>query len=329
LLDEGDYGEGGLMVKHAAPWLTVCLALALLFGAAGLQRAAARDIYVSNKSGNDRHQGSGVVTAGQGPVQSIGRALELAVAGDRIIVENTGLAYREALSLTGSRVSGSLIAPLVIEGQGATLDGSVAIDTDGWRHVGGNVFAYQPRRQGFQQLFIDGQPASRRLAAWNDAAPPRLDPHQWCFWRGEIYVCLPERRLPSDYQFGCCGLQTGITLYHVDNVMIRGLTVQGFQLDGVAVHDVVRDTLLMDLDCRANGQCGISVRGASRVELDGCKASGNGVSQLRVADFARVWLYNCELRSDTAAAMERLGGQVFFGGHELPISPSFPAGRSP
>ena len=87
----------------------------------------------------------------------------------------------------------------------------------------------------------------------------------------------------------CCGLQTGITLYYVRDLVIRDLVVQGFAVDGVAVHDVVRDARLERILSRDNGMSGFSARGASWIELDACSAAGNGESQLRIEDFARVW----------------------------------------
>jgi Right handed beta helix region len=282
--------------------LLVCLAAS----------AAARDLFVSNVAGDDRRDGrrARVLQAGHGPVQTISKALRLAESGDRIIVENTGELYRETLSLTGNRHGASPVRPLVIEGGGATLDGSVPISPDAWKHHAGEVFSYRPARMGYQQLFISGRPAIRRPAQPAAVALPPLEPLQWCFTRGTIFFRVETGRLPADYELSCCGLQTGITLYHVQGLLIRDLVVQGFQLDGVAVHDRVRETRLERITARDNGQSGVSLRGASRVELDGCQFSGNGVSQLRVDNFARVWLYDCKLTADTAPAMQLTGGQV-------------------
>ena len=48
-----------------------------------------RDIFVSNLAGNDRADGRALkpVVRGTGPVRTINRALQLAVAGDRVILE--------------------------------------------------------------------------------------------------------------------------------------------------------------------------------------------------------------------------------------------------
>jgi hypothetical protein len=274
--------------------------------------APARDIHVSNVAGDDRRDGrfaDARVVAG-GPVRTISKALRLAAAGDRILVEKTAEPYHETLALVGSRHGGNVVRPLVIEGGGATLDGSVAIPADQWEYVAGNIYAYQPARMGHQQLFLGGRALPRRPTAFGDSAPRRLEAFEWCFWRGRIYFCTEPRKSPAEYDLACCGLQTGITLYYVRDVVIRDLTVRGFQLDGVAVHDVAQAVRLENLTARDNGLSGISVRGASLVELEGCTLAGNGQSQLRVEDFARLWLYDTNLVDDTAPAVQRKGGEL-------------------
>ena len=54
----------------------------------------ARDIYVDNIAGDDRRDGSSAAARGPdgGPVRSIGRALSIAEAQDRILIQNTGVA---------------------------------------------------------------------------------------------------------------------------------------------------------------------------------------------------------------------------------------------
>ena len=95
--------------------------------------AAGRDIHVSNIAGDDTFTGrvSQSVAGRSGPVRTIGKALRLAQAGDRIVVANTGQPYRESISLVGTRRSGYSQQPFSIEGNGATLDGSVAVPPEG------------------------------------------------------------------------------------------------------------------------------------------------------------------------------------------------------
>lgn len=289
-------------------WLAIVFVCGVFTG-----QAVGRDIFVSNATGNDRQDGRTMrsLVRGGGPVRTIGRALRLAQAGDRIILENTAEPYRESLSLMGSRHSGSVLGPLVIEGRGAVLDGTVPIPAAAWEHFSGDVFAYQPARLGYQQLFLAGRPAVRHPVAKEAVQPPPLAPLEWCLWRGRILLRVEEGRLPDVYQASCCGLQTGVTLYYVHNLLIRDLVVQGFAVDGIAVHDVVSDTRLERVTSRDNGMSGISVRGASWLELDECKLLGNGHSQLRVEDFARCWLYRCDLSPGSAPAVQQSGGEFF------------------
>jgi hypothetical protein len=278
----------------------------------GSELAAARDIFVSNQGGNDRNDGRAAtaVVPGGGAVRTIRKALRLAQPGDRIILENTGEPYRESLSLMGGRQSGSVIGPLTIEGRGAVLDGTVPIPPDAWQHFSGDVFSYRPARLGYQQLFLDGKAAVRHPIGKEAVQPPSLAPREWCLWRGQILFRVDEGQMPDAYLPSCCGLQTGITLYYVNNVLIRDLVVQGYAVDGVAVHDVVRDTRLERVVSRDNGMSGVSARGASWVELDACQLEGNGLSQLRVEDFARCWVYRGERSPETAPAVQLLGGQL-------------------
>jgi hypothetical protein len=272
--------------------------------------ATARDVHVSNMAGDDRSDGSAAraVAARVGPVHSIAKALRLARPADRIIIANTGQPYREALSLVGSRHGGSVLGPLVIEGQGATLDGSVSIPDDQWEHVADDVFAYRPPRLGDQRLFLERRPATQRPARWSDVTVPALEPLEWCLWQGRILLRVEAGRMPSDYQPACCGLQTGLTLYYVRGVVIRDLVVQGFAVDGVAIYDVVQQARLERMDCRANANSGVSIRGASWAELEDCHLYDNGQSQLRVADFARLWLRGCRLSDASAPAIKHTGG---------------------
>ncbi len=274
--------------------------------------AAARDIFVSNLDGDDRFDGSqsqGVVGA-SGPVCTIAKGLRLAARGDRIIVANTPQAYRETLSLSGEKHSGSPAGPFIIEGNGARLEGSSPVPPKAWSHHDGDVFCFRPDRLAYQQLFLAGRPAVRHPTTPHDVSLPALQPLQWCLSAGRIYFRVESGQLPDAYQPACCRLQTGITLYHVHDVVVQNLSIQGFQLDGVAASDAVRGARFDALACRANGRSGISVSGASRVELNGCVLSDNGEGQLRSEGSAQTHVYQSELIASTSAALLLHGGRV-------------------
>ncbi len=281
--------------------------------------AVARDIHVNNLAGDDRADGnaSQTVSGVSGPVRSIAKALRLAEAGDRIVLANTGQAYRESLSLTGSKHGGSPVSPFVIEGNGAVLEGAIDVPAGTWQHYRGDVFYFQPAGLGYQQLFFEGRPAIRRPTTRADVSLPPLEPREWCFVRGKIFFRVERGRLPEDYELGYCRLRTGITLYHVRDVVIKDLFVQGFQFDGITASDGVRGARIEGVTCRGNGRSGISVGGASIVEITGCVLGSNGDSQMRSEDFGQTFVRESELIADTAPGITAVGGRVRLDGQPL------------
>ena len=287
--------------------------LAILCVLLGLATAplAARDIHVNNQGGNDLFDGSRPTTqfGTGGPTRSIAKALRLARAGDRVVVANTGEPYREMLSLSGSRHSGSVLGPFVVDGGGATLDGSASIVAEDWRFVEGDIFAFRPARLGFQQLFVDGRQAVRHPARRGDLRLPVLEPLEWCYRDARMYFRVEAGRLPEHYALACCALQTGITLYHVDDVVVRNFVIQGFAVDGLCAGRRPR---------RATGghhRAGQRPqrhhggrRLARRIERLPVRRQRRRAVPLRSA--ARAQLTGCELKDDTAAPLAIEGGRV-------------------
>jgi hypothetical protein len=292
------------------PAVLVWLALAALVWLAA--PAVGRDVYVDNQAGDDRSDGSSPqpTFAGRGPARTIAKGLRIAQAGDRVVLAATSEPYRESVSLTASRHSGSPVGPFVVEGNGAVLEGLAAVPRDAWRPMGGDVFAFEPSRLGYQQLFVDGRPAVRRPTTPSDVRPPGLAAREWCLSGGKILFAVEPGRLPVDHELACSFFASGITLYHVRGVVIRNLVIQGFQVDGVAASDGVRDARLENVTARANGRSGVSVAGASMIELADCLLEGNGDSQLRSEDFGQTYLRASRLIGDTAPAVAAFGGRV-------------------
>lgn len=272
----------------------------------------AGDIFVDNLVGDDRRNGREPATTGVGigPVRTIAKALRLANKGDRIILANhPGQPYRESIAISGGYHSGVAGYPFELIGNGAILDGTMSLAEAEWEFVEGQTFRVRPPRTAHQRLFLDGQ-----LAAFvppvGDARPV-LQPLQWTLLAGHIYFCCEKDKLPSGYDLACCGLQTGITLYQVDDVLIQDLVVRGFQLDGVNAADTARKTKLLGVVSVDNGRSGFTVAGASRVMLDQCIGAGNGKSQLRAEGYSQTTVRDSELDPTTAPALVQDGGRVF------------------
>jgi hypothetical protein len=271
-----------------------CCLLALLVCAPAA--AQGRDIYVDNLGGDDTFDGRvPASTAGGGPVRSIYKALRLAAAGDRIVLANTGVPYREQVSLTGGRHSGDGLRPFVLAGNGATLDGSHAIRPAEWEHVAADVFRYRPPLVSFQQLFIDDRPVAREPDAADGTCLARLEPREWCLHEGHIYFCTEPHKTVHHYNLSCAGQRVGLTLFQVHDVLVTDLVVQGFQLDGVNAHDLGRNVLVAGLVSRGNGRSGLAVGGTSRVALVESILGDNGFCQLHASGEAEIRLQDCDL----------------------------------
>jgi hypothetical protein len=272
--------------------------------------APARDIHVNNRLGDDRRSGANPEPQGEdgGPCRSIAKALRIAQPGDRIVIANTGEPYREGITVQGPRHSGTDAFPLLIEGNGAMLDGTMSLAGASWEYVGKDTFRTRPPRMSFQQLFLDNAPAARKRPV--DGKVPALAPREWCSVQGWIYFRVDAGKLPLAYNLSCCGEQAGITLYEVHDVLVRDLVVRGFQFDGVNCHDNVKRTDLIRITSQENGRSGFSVGGASRVRIDTCTAAGNGAAQVRTEGYCTVELVGNMLDAETAPALVREGGRV-------------------
>ncbi len=277
--------------------------------------AVGRDIFVDNTGGDDRSTGQQPrnTVDRSGPVQTIAKALWLAASGDAIVLAKTDQPYRESISLVGSRHSGTARQPFVIRGNGAILDGSAPVPPGAWANHEGPVFRFRPPQMGAQQLFLDDRPATRVFAGRSAGGPPALEPRQWCLLDGQIYFCVELTKLPGDYKLSYAHDQTGITLFHVDHVLIADLTVQAFQLDGVSLQNSARNVSLVGVTCRGNGRSGIAVGGASLVNIDRSLLGNNGQAQLLTLPYSETHVHDSHLLSNTAPGWVDQGGRVYLG----------------
>jgi hypothetical protein len=282
--------------------------------------AAARDIFVDNAGGDDKNNGLHAQNQGDkaSPVRTIAKALRLARAGDRIVLANSDQPYRECVALVGTRHSGmARLMPFIFDGNGATLDGSAPIPAEDWTHFRDNIFCFRPKSLIQPVLFYGGRAIQPLPLPQGTENPPRLEPLQWCAIHGAIYFAVDAKRLPPDYKLSYAELPTGITLYQVDQVVIRNLTIRGFGADGVAAAVGARNVVLNNVTCTANGQSGVSVRGGAQVNIVSCKLAGNGQSQLLTLPDSETHLLASELANDTARGWVDKGGRVYLGAKRI------------
>ena len=287
-------------------------------------QSQARDIYVNNFIGDDRASGrSPEVTVINRPLRTINRALRLVDRGGRIILAKTEEPYREMISLSDVNQRGYSDQPLVIVGNGATLDGTVVAAPGAWKHERDGIFAMRPRRLAYQQLFLNGEPLRHVRTSGRPDSAVSLQPLEWTLRSDRILFRGEEGRVPHQYDLRHCGLQTGITLYNTEFVRIEDIIVQGFQQDGINAHELVKGCQLVRVECRANGRSGISVGGVSQMEIIESHCYDNGRVQLRLEGQAKVVAERSDFNVDDKAApwLEIQGdGRAVIDGREVRIS---------
>ena len=284
---------------RSACWLSLAAATLM-----ALPSANAVEWYVNNLVGDDGRDGRSAEASGAGgPFRTIARALRAAGAGDRIILTKTTEPYRESITLQGGRHSGLPQSPFVFIGNGAILDGRREVPAGAWKFFAGEVFRFRPSRLAFQTLYIDDTVADRVAVDPKATQPPELEALQWCLWRGHVYFRTQPDKLPSGYTIYYGGSEVGLTMYEVRNVVVIGLTIRGFQLDGCNAHDGVKNALLADIKSEGNGRSGFSVGGASRIKLLNCEARKNGVAQIRAEGYAHCRLQDTRVESGPGVAI--------------------------
>ncbi|HEY3378632.1 MAG TPA: right-handed parallel beta-helix repeat-containing protein [Armatimonadota bacterium] len=127
--------------------MLICLSILslLLITLPALAAEPARTVYVDNVTGADTNNGLSAVREGDGktgPVATIMQAVRLAGVGASIAIANTGTPYRESVSIQGFK-KGRAATPLVIEGNGATVTGLVAVPAARWIHLRDDIYWFE------------------------------------------------------------------------------------------------------------------------------------------------------------------------------------------
>jgi hypothetical protein len=278
------------------------LAAATLF-AACLTNAvsAAETIYVNNRVGDDRSDGRRLdrIDPSTGPVATIERALELAEHGSVISLVKTDQPYYEPVRLFGRRHSGYDNFPFTIEGNGAIIDGSMAVAPEGWRKVGENLWKLTPRRKGFFRLLHDGKLLPEHVVAAKSADKlPDVPEDHWTVWRGSVYFRSKPRVYVPFEPFRIAYNDVGLSLYRVQNVVVRNVTFQHFRIDGVSAPDLCKYVLLENVNCVENGRAGIAVSGAADIVVRNCALSGNRKEALLITGRGRAKVEESSLTAE-------------------------------
>lgn len=280
----------------------------------------AKTVYVNNTMGDDRFTGEredfDVVEAG--PVRTIKRATELARLGDTISLADTGVPYQECVSLTNKNASGiNAEYPFILEGNGASLDGRVTVEHEKWEHFKeiyknvkdnppeyqGDIFRlhvakYYPNAVCYCMLFVDAMPIQNKSAEPMESPVGQLNELDAALFEGYLYFRPEKGKTPDDYKLEITALRTGITLNHVDHVVIRNLIVQGFQLDGVSLANSATNVIIEQCTIRGNARSGMAVGWGSDVKASRILMCANAFSEVLTLPYSRVKIEKSRLSGD-------------------------------
>ncbi len=252
--------------------------------------ASASTIYVDSRIGDDRFDGLSMTQSGEfsGPVRTIRRAVTLIEPGDTIELINNGTPYEGAVLLQGPKMSGVPGFPLQIIGNGAVISGAQPIPPRAWKYISENLWRITPRRKGWYQLILEDKALPEVKVPPEATELPAMEPGSWCAWRGRIYYRSEPFLPPRELELLLATEQTGFSLWNIENVLIRDLTIRHFQQDGINLHDCCRNIRLENVTLVENGRTGLTVGGTSAVDIEKLMIQRNREHSLLIEELGRV-----------------------------------------
>lgn len=254
--------------------------------------ASALDIHVDPDAGND--------ASTNGPVKTISRAIKLAQPGDTIHLKP--IVYRDYAGFYGKR--GEPGKPIILDGHGATLEGSEPLNPDQWRETKPALFRCDELLPRLDEAII-----GRWFFLWNGEmkhmgrtskgasaklkAPAELQPGEWTFIKdperepprpgqifGAFYLKLsPGQKLTDANIFvptRSAGVQfSGSRPNHNAHLIIRNLTATHPYNDGFNIHGHCEDVLFENIRAIECGDDGISAHETAQYHVDGFVSIGN------------------------------------------------------
>lgn len=264
------------------------LLVALAFG-----QTEARDLHVDPEGGDDANEGT------TSPLRSIRQAIRIAKAGDTIYLKPA--VYQEYAGFYNKR--GKPEKPITLDGHGATLEGSDAIDPATWTEVSPGLFKNDELLPTLNLailwrwfFLIDGKinRMGRVLKGKSERfrKPEELKPGEWTYVgnhtkseggsdsdkaRGSFFIKLQHgqtlEKVDIRYPVRSAGVQLSGNNAHL---VIRNLTATHSQNDGFNIHGDCRNVVFENIKAIECGDDGISAHETAQYRVDGFTSIGNG-----------------------------------------------------
>ncbi|MBN2456322.1 MAG: hypothetical protein JXB29_07300 [Sedimentisphaerales bacterium] len=262
-----------------------------LFALTGL--VYARDIYVNPNTGNDSADGLAPTATGlSGPVKTINQAVQLARPGDTIYLGGaTFKGNGEHIGFYGTK-SGEPGKPIIVDGQGAVIDGSVPLKLADWQQVSAGLYrnttifpevlhSHEDWMLRFCFIFngkLNRMGHSLKAPSIPYKKPEELQPGEWTYQKDEqaFYIKIDPTGKLGDYNIEFPIVVTGVQVHGtISHLVFKNITVTHVINDAFALTigdklgSVVRDILYKD--CKAINVCddGLSAHGDCDITVDG------------------------------------------------------------
>jgi hypothetical protein len=230
------------MATHRPLRLAACLLLSA--------SAAVSDTwYVNNKAGDDANEGKSAKTA----FATIAKATASAKTSDRIVLANTGVAYREPILMR--RLGGTPARPFVIEGNAATITGLQPLKPSDWKRLDDGTLFFPVPKKPYGVPFLVSR--GTRLPAAKSAKA--IEPGQFLWGRDGIHFRPEAGRTVESYQLEATLVISGLTVQSSSYIVCRNLISEYHSNDGFNVHGDCRGIYCENIVGRHNGDDGFSI----------------------------------------------------------------------
>lgn len=258
----------------------------------------AREIHVNPQTGANSNDGLAAEPAGgSGPVASIQRAVALAQPGDTISLDADSTPYYEQVFFADK--SGTAEAPIILDGQGATIDGSVPIVRDEWEEVSDGLYkstvipevycfkanpAYVARFFFIWEGKINRMGRSLKGSKTPYKSPDDLSPGEWTWVEEEkaFYLRIPPgislEEVPVRVPKIVSGVQITGNCHHltIRNLRVTHVINDGFALTtGTDKESTVRAIRFENITAEECGDDGLSAHGDCEVFVEGFYSRAN------------------------------------------------------
>ena len=270
---------------------SLCLAGALLSAIS----PAAKDIHVNPAIGRDSANGLAAIVSGtNGPVNTIARGLKLAGPGDTVHL--APVLYKES-AIFHSR-AGEPGRPIVLDGHGATLDGSEPLHLADWQPVSPGLYRNDHLLRtddaiiGRWYFLFDGKMNHMGRTSKGPHAPLKkpeeLAPGEWTFVKegqppkgsratpGAFYLRIDPAKTLTDYHIAAPVRANGVALSgRCAHLLVRNITCTHVYNDGFNIHNWSRDAVFENIRAIDCGDDGFSAHDDCEVRVDGFVSLGN------------------------------------------------------